>query len=299
MEINKTAFREKVEMKIIPGNSARGLAARIAAELGCKVTSCEFKRFPDGELYTRIVDDVKDEELVIVQSIRADSDLICLLQLIDAVEEAGKTKVVIPYLGYARQDKKFKPGEAIFVRAIARSISAAGVVDTIYVVNVHNKAVLKHFDVDTKALDAAPLIGDYVAKKGIAHPVIIGPDEGATELAKAVATPRSFDYDVLAKKRISSEEVVIKPKELSVEGKNVVIVDDIISTGGTISKAASLLKAQKANDIYVACVHGVFVQNAISRMHNVGVKEIIATDTIESEFSKVSVAKMVAEELKR
>ncbi|MGB2727132.1 MAG: ribose-phosphate diphosphokinase [Halobacteriota archaeon] len=299
MEINKTAFREKVEMKIIPGNSARGLAARIAVELGCKVTSCEFKRFPDGELYTRIVDDIKDEELVIVQSIRTDSDLICLLQLIDAVEEAGKTKVVIPYLGYARQDKKFKPGEAIFVRAIARSISAAGVVDTIYVVNVHNKAILKHFDVDTKALDAAPLIGDYVAKKEIAHPVIIGPDEGATELAKAVATPCGFDYDVLAKKRISSEEVEIKPKGLSVEGKNVVIVDDIISTGGTISEAASLLKAQKANDIYVACVHGVFVQNAISRMHNAGVKEIIATDTIESEFSKVSVAKMVAEELKR
>ncbi len=285
-------------MKIIGGMSSQVLAARIAAELGCKVMSCEFKRFPDGELYTRMIDDIKNEEVTIVQSIRADSDLICLLQLIDAVEEAGKTKVVIPYLGYARQDKKFQPGEAISIRAIARSICAAGVIDTIYVINVHNREVLEYFDVDTKELDASPLIGDYIEKKEIAYPMIIGPDAGATELAKAVAAPYGFDYDVLAKSRISSEEVEIKPKELSVEGKNVVIVDDIISTGGTISEAASMLKAQKANDIYVACIHGVFVQNAVPRMLHAGVKEIIATDTIESEFSKISVAKMVVEKLK-
>jgi ribose-phosphate pyrophosphokinase len=296
--MNENRKRKSV-MKIIPGISAQVLAARIAAGLDCKVASCEFKRFPDGELYTRITDDIKDEEVTIVQSIRTDSDLICLLQLIDAVEEAHETKVVIPYLGYARQDKKFEPGEAISIRAIARSICAADVVDTIYVVNVHNRGVLKYFDVDTEEMDASPLIADFVVKKEIAHPVIIGPDEGATELAKAVAAPYDFNYDVLEKSRISSEEVEIKPKELSVEGKNVVIVDDIISTGGTISEAASMLKAQKANDIYVACIHGVFVQNAIPRMLNAGVKEIIATDTIESEFSKISIAKMVAEELKK
>ena len=271
-------------MKIIPGMSAQVLAGRIAAELDCKVASCEFTRFPDGELYTRVLGDMKDEEVTIVQSIRTDSDLI---------------KVVIPYLGYARQDKKFEPGEAISIRAIARSICAVAELDTIYVVNVHNRGVLRYFDVDTKELDASSLIGDYVVKKEIAHPVIIGPDEGATELTKAVAAPYGFDYDVLHKTRISNEKVEIKPKELSVEGKNIVIVDDIISTGGTISEAASMLKAQKANDIYVACIHGVFVQNAIPRMLNAGVKEIIATDTIESEFSKVSIAKMVADVLKR
>lgn len=284
-------------MKIIPGISSQVLAARIATELGCCVTACEYKRFPDGELYTRILDNINNEAVAIVQSIRTDSDLICLLQLIDAVEEASKTKIVIPYLGYARQDKKFTPGEAISIRAIARSISAAGVVDTIYVVNVHNKCVLKYFDVDTKELEASSLIGDYAAQKEIAHPVIIGPDAGATELTKAVASPYDFDYDILEKRRISGEEVEITPIELSIEGKNVVIVDDIISTGGTISAATSLLKAQGANEIYVACIHGVFVQNAISRMHNAGVKDIVATDTIESEFSKISIAKMVADEL--
>ena len=284
-------------MKIIPGLSSQLMAARIATAQGCNVSLCEFKRFPDGELYTRVAEEIKDEEIVIVQSIRTDSDFICLLQLIDAVEEAYKTKVVIPYLGYARQDKKFEPGEAISIRAIARSICAAGTIDKIYVVNVHNRGVLKYFGIDTTELDASPLIGDYVVKKKIAHPVIIGPDKGARELAKAVATPYGFDYDVLEKRRISSEDVEIKPKGLSVEGRNAVIVDDIISTGGTISEATSMLKAQGANDIYVACIHGVFVQNAITRMLRAGVKDIIATDTIESIFSKVSIAKMVADEL--
>jgi ribose-phosphate pyrophosphokinase len=284
-------------MKIIPGVTTQVLAARIATELGGTASLCEFKKFPDGELYTRVVDDLKDEEVTIVQSLMADTGLISLLQLIDAVEEAHTTTVVIPYLGYARQDKRFKPGEAISSRAIARGISFAGIVDKIYVVNVHNRAVLQYFDVDAKELDAAPLIGDYIAKKKIKKPVIIGPDEGARELAKAVATPHGFDYDVLEKKRISGEEVQIKPKEVSVAGKNVIIVDDIISTGGTIAEAASMLKARDANDIYVTCIHGLFAQNATLRILNAGVKEIIATDTIQSIFSEISVAKMIAEEL--
>lgn len=281
-------------MKIIPGISTQVLASRIAAELGCAVSLCEFRTFPDGELYTRVIDDVKDEEVIIVQSLMADTGLISLLQLIDAVEEAHKTTVVLPYLGYARQDKRFKPGEAISSRAIARGISFAGIVDTIYVVNVHNRGVLRYFDVTAKELNAAPLIGEYISTRGIDAPVIIGPDEGARDLAKAVAQLHDFDYDVLEKKRLSGEEVQIKPKELSVSGRNVVIVDDIISTGGTIAEAASMLRARDAQEIYVACIHGLFVQNATIRILNAGVREIIATDTVQSIFSQISVAQMIA-----
>ena len=320
-------------MKIVAGISARVLAARIATAVGggCKVAACEFKRFPDGELYTRVADDLKGEEVVVVQSVRTDSDLVCLLQLLDAVgggegggqEEASRIRVVIPYLGYARQDKRFKPGEAVSSRAVARSISAAagaGVVEEIFVVNPHNSGVLRYFDAKTTELDASPLLGGFVAKKEEEEEgeevekeeeeektrkrslgeVVVGPDEGAAGLAKVVAAPYGLDYDVLEKRRISGAEVEIKPKELSVAGRNVVIVDDIISTGGTIAEAATLLKAQGANEISVACVHGVFenVPNAVPRMLRAGVKEIVATDTIESEFSRISVARLVAEALK-
>jgi len=320
-------------MKIVAGISARVLAARIATAVGggCKVAACEFKRFPDGELYTRVADDLKGEEVVVVQSVRTDSDLVCLLQLLDAVGGgegggeggASRIRVVIPYLGYARQDKRFKPGEAVSSRAVARSISAAagaGVVEEIFVVNPHNSGVLRYFDAKTTELDASPLLGGFVAKKEeevegeevekeeeeektrkrSLGEVVVGPDEGAAGLAKVVAAPYGLDYDVLEKRRISGAEVEIKPKELSVAGRNVVIVDDIISTGGTIAEAATLLKAQGANEISVACVHGVFenVPNAVPRMLRAGVKEIVATDTIESEFSRISVARLVAEALK-
>ncbi|MEA2000169.1 MAG: ribose-phosphate diphosphokinase, partial [Euryarchaeota archaeon] len=130
-------------MKIIPGISSQLLAARIASELDCNVSLCEFKKFPDGESYTRVLDDIKDKEVTIIQSIITDSDLICLLQLIDAVEEAHETTVVIPYLGYARQDKKFKPGEAISARAVARCL-CLDTIKRIYVVNVHNNAILQY-----------------------------------------------------------------------------------------------------------------------------------------------------------
>jgi ribose-phosphate pyrophosphokinase len=285
-------------MKIIPGMSSQLMAVRIASELDCNVSLCEFKKFPDGESYTRILDDVKDEEVTIVQSIITDSDLICLLQLIDAVEEAYETTVVIPYLGYARQDKKFKHGEAISARAVARCL-CIDTIKRIYLINVHNNAVLRYFNVDIKDLDASHTIGDYIASKEITHPVIIGPDAGAKELVKAVAAPHGFDYDVLEKRRISGEEVEITPRALSVEGKSVIIVDDIISTGGTIAEATSMLKAQGAADIHVTCIHGIFVQNATLRMFKAGVKEINATDTIESAFSAISIAEMVAEALTR
>ncbi|MHC1635697.1 MAG: ribose-phosphate diphosphokinase [Candidatus Methanospirareceae archaeon] len=284
-------------MKVIGGISSQALACRVANSLRCPIPACEFKSFPDGELYVRVVGDIKGEDVVIVQSIVKDRDLICLLQLIEAVEEeAEHISVVIPYLGYARQDKRFKSGEAISARAIARSISIKGVVDDIYVVNLHSRSILRYFEVPAKEIDVSPLIGDYIASKGV-EPVIIGPDKGAMELSRSIASSHNFEYDVLEKRRISGEEVEIKPKELSVEGRNVVIVDDIISTGGTISEAASILKAQGAKDIYVACIHGVFAQNSIIRLYSSGIEEIVATDTIESAFSKISIAGEIAKNL--
>ncbi len=286
------------ELTIIPGKASQLLAARVAAELGCEVALCEFRRFPDGELYTRILDDVEGEHAVIVQSLMADSDLIALLQLIDAAaEEVSRISAVIPYLGYARQDKKFKHGEAVSIRAIAKSICANTALDSIFVVNVHNPAELRYFTVETRELDASSIIGDYIRRRDIDPVVIIAPDGGAEDLARAVAVPHGFDYDVLHKKRLTGDVVEMKTEELDVSGKNIFIVDDIISTGGTIAEASRILKEQGAHDIYAFCVHGLFVQNAIIRMYHAGIKEVVSTDTVESAFSRVSVANLIANSL--
>ncbi len=285
------------ELKIIPGKASQLLAARIAAQLGCEVALCEFKRFPDGELYTRIIDDIEGKHAVIVQSLIADSDLIALLQLIDAAaDEASRLSAVIPYLGYARQDKKFKHGEAVSIRAIAKCICASTALDSIFVVNVHDPHELRYFEVKPEELDASAIIGDYITEMGI-DPVVIGPDGGAEDLARSVAVPHGFDYDVLQKKRLAGDLVEIKPKELNVSGRNIVIVDDIISTGGTIAEASRILREQGAREVYVFCVHGLFVQNAIMRLHHAGIKEVVSTDTVESAFSRVSVAELIANSL--
>jgi ribose-phosphate pyrophosphokinase len=217
--------------------------------------------------------------------------LICLLQLIDACDRA-ETTVVIPYFGYARQDKCFKSGEAVSARMIARMIHA----DRVCTVNIHNRDVLKYFDFECRDLDATPLIADHIKSTGLEDPMIIAPDEGALELIRSVAGTE-FDHDMLKKKRISGEEVEIEEKEIDVKDRDVIILDDIISTGGTIVETVELLKRQKLRSIYVCCIHPVFAGNAEIKLFNAGVNEIFATDTIEHIFSKISVAPIIAMEL--
>jgi len=284
-------------LKIISGISSQLLASRVANYLNCKLALTEFKRFPDGELYTRIVDDIA-EDVVLIQTIRNDTDFIHLLQLMDACNSnsyRNKIQVVIPYMGYARQDKSFKNGEAVSARAIAQVINA----DQVFTINIHNQNILNYFNTKATDLDASPLIGKYVNSLDLKDPIIIAPDMGAIDLCKNAASHLKIDYDYLEKTRLSGEKVVIKPKELDVTARDVVILDDIISTGGTIAETVSILKKQNVRDIYVACIHPVLAQNAILRLFKSGVKDIIATDTIETGVSVVSVAPLIAERVKK
>lgn len=277
-------------MNIIGGHASQLLAGRVSDALKSTLLICEFKRFPDGELYTRILDELAGESVTIIQSTVNDSDFVSLLQLIDACSEASQIDVVIPYMGYARQDKQFKRGEPISARAMARAIQA----DNVFTVNIHNESILDYFDAKATNLDATPMIGEYIKNMKFKNPLIVAPDDGAIALARNASKDLGIDYDFLEKTRLSGESVTIQPKNIAVKGRDVIIIDDIISTGGTMAETISLLKKQGAHEVFVACVHPVLSNNAVLRLFKAGVKGIIATDTIDKGVSVVSVAPVIA-----
>lgn len=281
-------------MKIVGGPASQLLASRTARALGTEPVLCEFNRFPDGELYLRIADEIKNESVILIQSTPTDSDLVSLLQLIDACNEAKELNVVIPYMGYSRQDKRFKPREPISARAVARCINA----DRVFTVNIHEKSVLGYFPCPAKNLDAAKLLGEYIAGFGLENPILVAPDEGAEGLVKKVSFGLGFDYDHLQKTRLSGDTVTIKTKNIDVTGRHVVLVDDMIATGGTMTESIKMLKDQGAVDVYLACVHPVLARNAVLRLFNAGVKDIIATDTLEKAESILSIAPLIVDALK-
>ena len=277
-------------MKVIGGPSSQLLASRVASALGCELAVCEFKLFPDKEMYIRIMDDI-GPEAVIVQSTATDSDFMALLQLIDACSTAERTHVVIPYMGYARQDQIFNKGEALSARAVARTIEA----DNVVTVNIHETSVLEHFRCNTVNINAAPLLGQYIRDMDhFRNPVILAPDAGAKGLAASAAEELGIDYDYLEKKRLSGDTVQVAPKNLDVKDRDVMILDDIISTGGTMAEAVRMLREQGAADVYVACIHPVLAGSAVLKLSRSGVVDVIATDTIEKAVSRVSVAPLLA-----
>lgn len=281
-------------MKIICGPASQLLAGRISVLTGYDLLLSEFKRFPDGEQYIRILDSSEGETVTIIQSTVNDSDLVSLLQLIDACCDASKINVVIPYMGYARQDKQFRKGESISARAVARTIKA----DNVLTINIHDMSILDYFDAKAVNLDATPVIGKYIKNLRLKDPLIIAPDDGAIGLAKNASKDLGLDYDFLEKTRLSGDTVSIKPKHLEVKGRDVIIIDDIISTGGTIAETILLLRSHGAHEVFTACVHPVLSSNAVMKLFRAGVKSIIATDTIDKGVSVVSVAPVIGEAMK-
>lgn len=281
-------------MDIIGGPASQLLAGRVSEIYKNNLLVSEFKKFPDGEQYTRILDKFTGDNVTIIQSTVTDSDFISLLQLIDACRDASMINVVIPYMGYARQDKQFKPGEPISARAIAGAIKA----DTVYTVNIHDESILEHFDANAVNLDSTHVIGKYIKNMKLKYPLIISPDDGAIGLAMNASKDLGIDYDFLEKTRHTGESVSIKHKTVAVKDRDVIILDDIISTGGTMAETIALLKSQGAHEVYVACVHPVFSSNATLKLFKAGVKGIIATDTIDKGVSVVSIAPVIADAIR-
>ncbi|NJE60594.1 ribose-phosphate diphosphokinase [Thermococcus sp. 21S7] len=268
------------------GSGAKHLEDEIKA-LGGEVLDAEIKRFPDGEKYVRIMGSSKN--VTVVQSTFAPQDehLIELILMADALRERGvqKLRAVVPYLAYSRQDRVTKDGEPVSVRAVMRALSVY--YDELYVFDLHNPETLRFFQGKAVNLSPAGVIADYFGEK-LGEGVVLAPDKGALERARVVAERLGLEYSHFHKVRISPTEVQMKPVNVDVRGKNVLIVDDIISTGGTMIRAANLLREMGAGKVFVAATHGVFAEGAIERVSK-AVDELAVTNTIPTPVSKISV----------
>jgi len=285
---------------VVGGSASPLLSARLSRLLKCKLIRPEVRRFPDGEIYVRINRDVGNERVLLVQSTgkKQNEDLVELLLTIDLLKDMGAKEVVavVPYMTYARQDRRFKPGEALSAKTVCALIERTGT-DEFITFDIHHEETLSHFSIKAVSLTSMGVIGRYMRKLHLKRPLVLGADRGAMERARTVASEMGVDHDCIEKERITPEKVRVSTGSFDVRGRDVVIVDDIISTGGTVAESAKVLKRKGARQIYAACAHPVLIGNAIGRMRSAGVKKVIGTDTIERDVSIVSVAPVIAEEI--
>ncbi|MBU4202047.1 MAG: ribose-phosphate diphosphokinase [Candidatus Altiarchaeales archaeon] len=284
-------------MLILGCSNSSELAGRISQELGGEVAEVEIKRFPDGEIYVRVVSDVKGKECAVVQSTPDNGSLVELILTLDLLRDLGASRIhaVVPYLGYCRQEKRFQDGEALSAKTVLKIIDSLS--DSILTVNCHFLDAGGEFDfngIKLKNIDAFPEIANYFKGK-VESPFLIAPDEGSLELVKNSAGIVGCEFDSLEKERISGEEVKTEAKEMGVEGKDVIILDDAISTGNTIINAAKLVREQGAKSVSAGCVHGIF-SNGLEKL-KAAADEVVCTDTVQGDASRVSVAKLIAKEL--
>jgi len=282
-------------VKVLGGSASQRTAKELAGILGADLVPVERKLFPDGEVYVRVPEALRGEHAIIVQSTLPASGLVEALFLEEAAHDQGASEItmVVPYYSYSRQDQIFQPGEIVSARAVADLLSAKA--DRVVTVDLHKEHILGFFGVEAHGVSAVPLLSKELARHKV--DTVLAPDKGALDRAEFAAKCLGADFDFLEKTRLSGTEVSMKAKRLDVRGKTVAIVDDIISTGGTIATATRELKAQGAARVLAACTHGLFLDGAIDRLRAAGCDAVIATDTLENPAAVVGCAPVIADAL--
>jgi len=293
---------------VFSGSANPALGRETAKAAKKKLGKLKIEKFPDGETYCRFDENLKGKKAFIVQSVcpPVSENLVELLIILDAAKRQRPKKLtaVIPYYGYARQDRATKKGEPVSAQLAARAIKLAGA-DAIIAMDLHSKAVEK-FVKPKKHVRALPAIAQYFRKKKIKKLVVVAPDYGALKNARKQARVLKAKVAVIKKKRLTGKKVAMHGIEGNVKGKNCVIIDDIISTGGTMAQAIRALKKFGAENVYIAATHGLFVGPCIKRLNSAKPREIIVTNSIPQKENKkhlrglktVSVAKLLAKEIK-
>jgi ribose-phosphate pyrophosphokinase len=284
-------------MRILHGSSNPALAENLAEILGVSMINRDLKRFPDGELYLRLRDEIKDEDIILVQSTYPDDNAVEFLLLARLARDVGARSVigVIPYYGYARQDRVFKEGESFSARTMAHHLQLD--MDHVICVNLHKEDTLSEFSTVKSASNVSVMrtIGEFLKNTNV--DLVLSPDKGAIGYAKETANVIGCDFDNLEKTRIDGTRVVMTPKDLDVHGKIVCIVDDIIATGGTIQRAQETLRDQGAKEVYACCAHGLFTGGGKERLEPI-LDGLFSSDTIENTTSSFSAAMAVAQRIK-
>lgn len=280
-------------MKVVSGSASVPLATELARTLSADLVIAEVRTFADGELHVRVPGEMAGEDLVLVQTTYPNDKLLELFLLQDALVDAapGRVTVVVPYFGYGRQDKRFQPGEAISSRAVAKHLELGA--DALITVDVHNERVMDYFDIPAIDVTGMPALARRFEELGVE--MVLAPDENAARHAETVGALMKIPWDYLKKERLDSWTVETEEKALEVKGRHVAIVDDVVSTGGTMVSAARIVQEQGSKALVAGCVHGLFVGGAKERLGVFG--SVVATDTVSSEYSAVSVAPEVAQGL--
>jgi ribose-phosphate pyrophosphokinase len=287
-------------MKVLLGPASKELSLNIARLLKVETVPVFLKIFPDGESYIRFeTESLQDEDVVIVQTTSPPQDqrLIQLLLMADNALDMGAKSIiaVVPYFAYNRQDRRFLSGEAFSVKTIVKLLQDCGV-NKIITVNAHSPSVLKTFDVPVDDLSAIPLLAEYFKTKNLVeNPVSLSLGKKALSMAAEAhqVLKGGFDY-VSTKRDVVTGNVTLEEKKLPVEDRDVVIFDDIISSGGTMAKAVKLVKANGARKVYAACVHPLLIGDSQKKIIENGAEAIIGTDCVPSVVSKVSVAPLIS-----
>lgn len=268
--------------RIFTGNASRGLAQAICDKLGVPLGDATVSRFQDGEVSVKFDENIRGGDVFIVQATAPPADnLMELLVMLDAAKRASARRVtaVLPYFGYARQDRKDQPRAPITAKLVANLITTAGA-DRALTMDLHSAQIQGFFDIPFDHLYAAPVLIDYFQQKAIPDLMVVAPDIGSVKMARAYAKRLGAELGLVDKRRPQPDAVEVMNIIGDVQGHNVVLFDDVVTTARTLCQAAEAIRRNGGRDVYAGVTHGVFAPGALERVEQSPIRELVITDTI-------------------